>query len=84
MSNADRKRILGAFWHKGRNSFVPLSTNDITNRTGIVPHQSGRILAKMRDDGLVDYQRQYLFGSQKTSVYDLTDKGRAIVVGEIL
>lgn len=69
--------ITAVFWHRSRRAFTPMTVADIVRRTKADPRDIARQLKLAFNDGFVTSQQ---VGQTGTTVYDITDAGRAAVM----
>lgn len=79
MTQTYQEKILSAFWHKSRRTFVSCTASDVVARSGLA---MGKVT-----NHLVDMNRRSLVEAESVNgyhIYDLTEKGRSVFLGNPL
>lgn len=68
-------KVLQAFWHKSRRAFIPCTSLDVANRTGVTPNTAAKAVGQLSAEGILNDVTNNAF-----TIYDLTAKGRNLVL----
>lgn len=75
----DQTKLLLAFWHKGRRTFLPWTPEELAKRCGASGAESiGRALSVMKQEKVAEVQGK-VDGHGTCPTWNLTDKGQRIV-----
>tara|TARA_R110002126_G_scaffold3509_3_gene20107 strand:+ start:4350 stop:4598 length:249 start_codon:yes stop_codon:yes gene_type:complete len=78
MTNKTKIKIANAFYSKPRGVFLPLTSDDIVNRTKLAPNVAHNARHSMILGGLI-VGNMHIGNVRGSTIYELTPSGRALV-----